>query len=159
VTSEKIIRERRSSDPTCNRLLIYDFEGELFFGASPDFEAELSKIHHQVTDDVKVVVLRLKNARNVDGVCLDLLLEFINRMSARGVTVLLCGVRAATMEVLKNAKLEERLGPQRIFPEGAAMWTSTTEAIGRAYEILGTDICVTCPSRPSEESGPWYSMI
>jgi SulP family sulfate permease len=160
VTPEQIIRERRPDDPLCNRLLIYDFEGELFFGASPDFDAELTKIHNQARKGIKVVVLRLKNARNLDGVCLDLLLDHIDRMAAEGITVLLCGVRSATMVVLQNAGLEEKLGPERIFPERAAVWSSTTEAIAAAYKLLGDDVCGTCPARPrGDDAGPWYSMI
>lgn len=159
VTPENVIRERRATDRPCNRLLIYDFEGEMFFGASPDVEAELTRIKDEVDGGIKVVILRLKNARNLDGVCLDLLDHFIHQMRAGGVTVLLCGVRPAMMQVFTNARLEERLGPERIFREEAAVWSSTTAAIATAYKILGNDICVNCPSRASEEVGPWYSMI
>lgn len=159
VTPEKVIRELLPEDRRCNRLLIYDFEGEMFFGASPDVETELAKIQVQAEDDIQVIVLRVKNARNLDGVCLELLINFIERMNARGVKVLLCGVRAPMMKVFENARLEERLGPKRIFPERAAVWSSTTEAIARAYELLGANVCSTCPQRSSDEVGPWYSMI
>ncbi len=158
-TPEHVIRERRPGDASCNRLLIYNFEGELFFGSAPDFENQLAQIEQQAVNGVKVVVMRLKNARNLDGVCLDLLISFINRLEAQQITVLLCGVRPATMVVLQNAGLHERLGPQQIFPERAADWSSTTAAIACAYEILGEDTCATCPSRPAWDAGPWYSMI
>lgn len=159
VTPEKVIRERRPDDPVCNRLLIYDFEGEMFFGSAPDMESELARIQEHSAAGSRVVVLRVKNARNLDGVCLELLMQFLDRMHAAGVAVLLCGVRAPMMAVFQNAGLEARLGPHTIFPEGVAMWTSTTAAIARAYELLGQDVCEKCPSQASEDLGPWYSMI
>jgi hypothetical protein len=71
-------------------------------------------------------------------------------MAARGTTVILCGVREGILKVLRNVRLEERLGPQRVFPEGPAVWSSTLQAVERAYEILGQDRCDTCPLRREE---------
>src|SRR5213076_2799534 len=41
LTPERVIRERVSSDPPCGRMLLYDLEGELFFGAAPQLESHL----------------------------------------------------------------------------------------------------------------------
>lgn len=41
VTEERIVRERVASDPAAQSVLIYDLEGELFFGAAPDLERHL----------------------------------------------------------------------------------------------------------------------
>ena len=38
VAPERVVRERVPSDPSDPSTLIYDFEGELFFGAAPDLE-------------------------------------------------------------------------------------------------------------------------
>jgi hypothetical protein len=51
------------------------------------------------------------------------------------------------LEVFRNVGWEDRLGPQRIFPEAAALWSSTQDAVRRAYELLDVDKCVTCPNR------------
>jgi SulP family sulfate permease len=147
ITPEQVIREAHHGEETCNRLLLYNVEGELFFGSSPDFEAILDRVHEQAEDGAKVVVLRLKHARNLDGVCLDLLLEAIDRLAAKQVAVLLCGVREEMMTVLTRAGVEERLGPGRIFREKPATWSSTSEAVERAYEIIGADTCTECPMR------------
>ncbi len=66
VTPERVIRERVSSDPRCQRLRIYDFEGELFFGSAPDFEEVLEHIEKESAGGIRVVVLRL-NARAQSG--------------------------------------------------------------------------------------------
>jgi SulP family sulfate permease len=146
VSPDRMIRERKPGDPNCDRLLIYNLEGEFFFGSGPNLEQKLDQIEDRVSDTVQVVVLRLKYARNLDGVCLDILEQFVERLEARHVTVLLCGVRASMVEILRNVRLEERLGGQRIFPEAAALWSSTQDAVRRAYELLDGEHCATCPN-------------
>jgi SulP family sulfate permease len=162
LTPERVIRERKPTDSPCSRILIYNVEGELFFGSGPDLEKELSRIEDELAPESKVVVLRLKYSRNIDGVCLDLLELFIDRMEARGIIVLFCGVRAEMLKVLRNVGLEERLGANRIYPEAAAVWSSTLDAVRRAYEIIGSDRCAHCPiTSPNEltAQGDWYYMI
>jgi SulP family sulfate permease len=162
LTPQRVIRERRSNDAECARIRIYNVEGELFFGSGPDLEKELSRIADDAVPDTRVIVLRLKYSRNIDGVCLDLLELFIDRMEARGITVLFCGVRADMLKVLRNVGLEERLGPNRIFPEAAAVWSSTLDAMRRAYEIVGQNRCDHCPIKSASDlggDGSWYYMI
>jgi SulP family sulfate permease len=161
LTGEGLIRERVPTDPECNRLLIYSVEGELFFGASSELEAELEKLEQRTASGVRVVVLRVKYARNLDGVCLDVLERFVRRLDAVDIEVLICGVRPAMLRVIKNVGWEERLGPGRLFPEGLALWSSTLQAVDRAYEILGQDRCATCPVRSGEPSAvrSWNYMI
>ena len=38
VSSERVIRERLPDDPPCTAMLLYDLEGELFFGAAPELD-------------------------------------------------------------------------------------------------------------------------
>jgi SulP family sulfate permease len=146
LTPQGLVRERTSGDVQCDRLRIYSVEGELFFGSSTELRDELHKIEEQL-GPTRVVLLRLKYARNLDGVCLDVLEDFINRLVARDVTVILCGVRDDMVKVMQNVGLAERLGPQRLFPERAEVWSSTLQAVQQAYEILGDDRCQTCPVR------------
>jgi sulfate permease, SulP family len=161
LTGDGMVRERVPEDPRCSRLLIFSVEGELFFGSSTELAAELERIEERAAGGVRVVLLRLKYARNLDGVCLDVLETFLGKMAARGVTVLLCGVRQELLTVLQNMKWEERLGPRRIFPEGAAIWSSTLQAIDHAYEILGPDRCPTCPLQSANPAAArsWNYMI
>ncbi len=156
---EGMIRDRDAKDPQCNRLLLFNIEGELFFGSSTELKDELEKIEPRIAAGVKVVLLRLKNARNLDGVCLDVLEEFAEKASRLGATVLFCGVREGMMKVLENVGLSERLGPQRVFPEGAVVWSSTLQAIKRAYELLEADRCSTCPIKNEGAIRNWNYMI
>src|SRR4029077_19981150 len=86
LTPERVVRERVSTDPICNRIRIYSLEGELFFGAAPELEEHLRTIGETARLGVRAIVLRLKRARNADAVCLTLLDRFISRMQAARVT-------------------------------------------------------------------------
>src|SRR3984885_13269185 len=44
VTPERVVRERQPDDPRSSSLLIYDLEGELFFGAAPELDHYLDQI-------------------------------------------------------------------------------------------------------------------
>jgi SulP family sulfate permease len=161
VTPERVLRERGPDDPPCNRLLIFALEGELFFGAAPDLEKHLAAIEKRAEASVRVVVLRLKRVRNPDAVCLGLLDDFLKRLEARGVTVLLCGVRRDLGKVLQTTGLAARLGPQRIFHEAVGPESSTLDAVRHAYELLAADVCNGCPRRGETPQGKenWYYMI
>jgi sulfate permease, SulP family len=161
LTPERVVRERVPADPPCGRMLLYNLEGELFFGSAPALEEHLSTIDRRAGNGIKVIVLRMKRVRNPDAVCLRLLDNFALRIQARKITLLLCGVRRDLARTLRSTGLEQRLGPQCIFREMPSVWSSTLDAIRHAYKLLGDDLCPTCPRRNEMASGQetWYYMI
>jgi SulP family sulfate permease len=161
LTPERVVRERVSVEPTCDRMLVYNLEGELFFGSAPALEEHLATIERQASDSCRVIVLRMKRVRNPDGVCLGLLDRFIQRMQMRRITVLLCGVRHDLARTFRSTGIEARLGPERIFREAPSVWSSTLEAIRHGYDLLGNDLCATCPRAQEKANGKegWYYMI
>ncbi len=160
---ERVVRERISTDPVCNRIRIYSLEGELFFGAAPELEEHLNSILETAKSGVRVVVLRLKRARNADAVCLNVMDRFITRMQAAQVTVLLCGLRPDLVKVIDSSGLLRRLGSDHVFlfEETGAIWSSTLDAVRFAYEVVGNDVCEQCPRHAEslDEKGGWYFMI
>jgi SulP family sulfate permease len=161
LSPERVVRERVPTDPPCGRMLLYNLEGELFFGSAPVLEEHLSTIDRRARDGIRVIVLRMKRVRNPDAVCLRLLDDFVMRMQDRSVTVLLCGVRRDLARILHSAGLDAKLGPERIFCETPSVWSSTLDAIRHGYDLLGNDLCATCPRRNEAADGkePWYYMI
>jgi SulP family sulfate permease len=161
LTPERVVRERVPADPPCGRMLLYNLEGELFFGSAPELEEHLSTIDRRADQGIKVIVVRMKRVRNPDAVCLGILDDFLQRMEARAITVLLCGVRRDLARTLRSTGLEARLGPERIFRETASVWSSTLDAIRHGYGLLGNDLCATCPRRNEMANGKegWYYMI
>jgi len=146
VTSEGGIHERIEEDQVCGRILIFGLEGEMFFGASVSLDEHLDEIEARVLPETKVVVLRVKRARNPDAVGIALLEGFMDRMRARGVEVVLCGVRRELYAVMERCGLAAKLRPKQVFLEQAVRQTSTLLAVRHAYELV-TDPCPTCPRR------------
>ena len=161
LTPEQVIRERVPEDPVCERMRLYNLEGELFFGAAPELEAHCEAIEEQAGALVRVVVLRVKRARNPDAVCLEIFDHFIQRMHARGVAVLLCGVRAEFAAVLRNSGLEARLGADCVFQETGTVWSATLQAVRHAYALLDGKYCAGCPRQHDSqgETGELSYMI
>ncbi|HET6323708.1 MAG TPA: SulP family inorganic anion transporter [Planctomycetaceae bacterium] len=160
---ERVVRERITSDPQCGRIRIFSLEGEFFFGAAPELEDHFDRIAALTREGIRVVVLRVKRARNPDPVCLAVLERFIERMDKLGATVLLCGIRPDFMRIIEAGGLVRRLGPERVFTfqETGAVWSSTLEAIRFAYEVLKGDVCAICPRYAESLEGKegWYYMI
>jgi sulfate permease, SulP family len=163
LTPERVVRERTRGLSPCGRMLIFNVEGELFFGASASWERQLGDIWLRARDDpgVRILILRLKRVRNPDAVCLQILESFIQKMEARQVTVLLCGVRPDMAKTLQTTGILYRLGHERVFLESPHVWSSTLDAVRYAYDLLKGDICATCPRRSPEEASreTWYYMI
>jgi SulP family sulfate permease len=157
---ERAVRERQPGDPPCGRLVILSFEGNLFFGAAPELAEHLAELTRRARDGVRVIVLRLKRVRNPDMVCLEHLQRFLKDMQAAKVTVLLCGVREDFAEALHNLGFYRWLPEDCVFQEGVTVESSTLKAVRRAYELLGQELCPTCPRRQDTPGDrEWYYMI
>jgi sulfate permease, SulP family len=160
IGADRVIRDRHPSDICCTRMVLLDLEGEFFFGAAPELERYFDDLRGRV--DLKVIVLRVKRTRNPDIVCMELLHQFIVEMQAKGLTVLLCGVRPAFAQVMRNLQFEGFLPADRVFPEDPArLGSATLAAVRHAYDLLGGDMCGHCPRRtpPEPSDGTFYYQI
>jgi SulP family sulfate permease len=145
VIGRRGVQERLPGDPACEQILVFGLEGELFFGATAALEEHFARIEERVTPRTAVVVLRLKRARNPDAVGLTQLEQFVERMHARSVTVLLCGVRPDLARRLDRSGLSAKLGND-LFLEQPVRLTSTALAMRRAYQLIPGP-CEICPHR------------
>jgi SulP family sulfate permease len=135
VTPEGVVRERLAGDPVDPVTVIYDLEGEFFFGAAPEldryFDALRARIH---TDGIEFVILRLKRVRDPDAVCIERLEQFLHEENAKDrngkpVTILLAGVRPDTLKVLTNVGFEAWFPPDQVFPEESEEYSATLKAV------------------------------
>jgi SulP family sulfate permease len=131
--------ERVGEAPRCGRLLLYSLEGELFFGAAPELEEHFARIERGVRKETRAVVLFLRRARNPDAAFLGLLQGLHGRLRARGIVLLLSGVRADLVHGLESTGLLARLGRPQVVCGGAGPEESPPAAVRRAWEILGLD--------------------
>ncbi|WP_233432050.1 SulP family inorganic anion transporter [Mycobacterium saskatchewanense] len=137
VTPERVVRERIAGDPADASIVIYDLEGELFFGAAPELDRYLLEIRKRIqADQIKYVVLRLKRVRHPDVVCIERIEHFLRDETARGVTVLLAGVRPDTLGVLTNVGFGKWFPEGHVFPEEDEEFSATLKAVRHAHNAL-----------------------
>ncbi|ORW30053.1 sulfate transporter [Mycobacterium paraense] len=140
VTPERVVRERVAGDPVDPSTIIYDLEGELFFGAAPELDRYLDALRDRVKrDGISFVVLRLKRVRHPDAVVVERIEQFLREETARGVTVLLAGVQPDMWTVLKNVGLEKWFSGEHVFPEEDEEFSATLKAVRYAHAQLGID--------------------
>ena len=161
VAPEGIVRERLPSDPKCTALLIYDIEGELFFGAAPEVDRHFDKLRRRLGDGIRVLVLRVKRTRNPDMVFMERLQHFLQDMEKLGVTVLLCGVRADFDQGLKNLRFYDWLPSDRVFLEEEKDYSATLKAVRHSYSLIEHHFCDHCAQqgRAKQDEETFYYMI
>jgi len=138
VSPERVVREKLPSDPLCTAFILYDLEGELFFGAAPELDryfAEIERRSH--AQGIRYVVLRLKRVRNPDVVCLERFEHFLRDAEKAGITVLLAGVRADFLLGIKRLRFAQWYPLDRVFPEADEEDSATLAAVRSVYRSLG----------------------
>ncbi len=132
-----LVHERLPDDEIETRVLVFGLEGELFFGSNTAFERHLDQVIDRIQPNTKFVILRVKRLHNPDAVGLHQLVDAVTVIRARGVEVLLCGVRTELHEALERTGMLDKLGRETLFLEQQVRLTSTLQAVQFAYEKLG----------------------
>jgi SulP family sulfate permease len=160
VSEEAVVRERVASDPECTGMLIFDFEGDLFFGAAPELDNYFAAVEKRAQQaGIRCVVLRVKGTSNPDMVCMERFQHFIADMQRHGVFVLLCGVRPEFARVMKNMRFEEYLPKSHVFLEEPKLFSSTLKAVRHGYKLASELSCPHCARiQASEETYLYYLL-
>jgi SulP family sulfate permease len=132
---EDHVRERLEEDAPPIEVLVFGLEGELFFGSSVSLEHHLETIERRATRQTRVIVMRMKRVRNPDAVGLAALAGLVERLQARGIHVIFCGVRAELRSSLERSGLLKQLHTDHVFLERPVRQTSTQEAMRFARKL------------------------
>jgi len=146
-TPENGLREHTPGQASCDRLLIYNLEGELSFGAEPELKDYFVAIERAARGDVRAVILALERARNPDAAFLNLLQTLDKGLRRRNVTLLLCGVGSDLGKALAGTGVGTQIGLRWIFGDRPSHDASRQDAIRAAYGLLGGSLCSSCPRR------------
>jgi SulP family sulfate permease len=115
---------------------IVHVEGELFFGAADLFRDQMRRICED--PNLKIVVLKMRNAHHMDASGVMALEELIRYMNELGRYLILSEAKSDLIRVLKNAKLYDYIEARNIFEDEPHNPTlSTAKALKRAKERLG----------------------
>ncbi|MFM8408957.1 MAG: sodium-independent anion transporter [Alphaproteobacteria bacterium] len=118
----------------------------MYFGAGVSLENHLDSIADRIEPWTRILLLRLKRARNPDAVGIALLDHFVDRMQARSVEVVPCGVREGMYSAMETSGLADKIGRANIFREQPVRETSTLMALRHARERMG-ESCPRCGGR------------
>jgi len=113
-------------------------EGDLFFGSSDIF---LDQARRMAEDDVRVIIIRLRNAHNLDASCAMAIEELYRMTREKGRYLLISGAHPEVIEVFRNSGLLEEIGGDNVFgddPDNPTM--STCMALKRAQDLAGKDL-------------------
>lgn len=146
-SDEGELREKSLKDARPNpSISIVHVEGDLFFGAADMFR---NQVEHAVQDpNLKVIILRMRNARLLDATSAMALEDFIKHTRERGIFVLISGVARPLYKVLKDSGILETIqqgadrkeGESNLFvqfPSNPNL--STRDALRRAQQLLGQE--------------------
>lgn len=120
-----------------SEISIIHVEGELFFGAADVFQTQVRQLLED--DDIKVFILRLKNARHLDATTVMALLELHASLTRQGRHLLISGISADVARVLRNSGALRQLGEENVFSAEANLTMSTKRALERAKALLPTE--------------------
>ncbi|RYD66720.1 MAG: SulP family inorganic anion transporter [Verrucomicrobiaceae bacterium] len=123
---------------------IVHVEGDLFFGAAELFRTQIQR--SAADESLKIMILRLKNARHLDATSVLALEDLVKFMRANGRHLLVSGATREVYRVLKNSGVlatvqegaDRKAGESNIFlnkPSNPNI--STRDALKRAQQLLG----------------------
>ncbi len=125
------------------QISIVHVEGDLFFGAADLFRKQVSRIAEDAS--LAVVILRMRNARNLDATSVCALEELIRFTREKGRHIIISGASREVYRILRKSGvlnvLQENCGKGEsnlylIEPRNPNM--STRKALLRAQQLLGT---------------------
>ena len=115
---------------------IVHVEGELFFGAADLFQEQMRRIYED--PQLKIVILKMRNAHNMDASSVMALEELVRHMNKLGRYLILSEVKERLFNVLKKSGVAEYIEHRNIFLDDASNPTlSTAKALKRARFHLG----------------------
>jgi len=160
---EGVVRERLTSDTQCTAVVVWDFEGEFFFGAAPELDRYFDALKQRVQlFGSRYVVLRFKRVRNPDVVCIERLEHFLRETQQGGLTVLLAGLRPEFLTAIDNLRFTDWYPAAYFFAEEDERYSATLRAVRHAYALLGDEnSCQHCAgqSRLDRKVGNLYYLV
>lgn len=114
---------------------IVHVEGDLFFGAADLFQEGVRRLAED--PNIKVFILRMKNARHLDATTVMALGQLIDFLHSQDRHLLISGVHGDVAAVLKRSGLADKIGPDNLFPAEENATLATKKALQRAQALIG----------------------
>lgn len=128
------LAERHDSSREHPQIAIIHVEGELFFGAADLFQTHVRQQAER--ENLRVVILRLKNARHLDATTVFALRGLLDYFRQSDRHLLISGVHGGVLQVLQRSGLLAVVGRENVFPAELNPNLATRKALQRAHALL-----------------------
>lgn len=108
------LHQLEEDDHHAKAIRLIKVEGELFFGAADLFQSTLRTM---TADDksTKVIILQLKNARDIDATTCFALKQLHDNLQSTGMHLIACGMTKQVWEVFHSSGLVQQIGQDNLF--------------------------------------------
>ena len=129
---------------SCAAIRILNLSGPLFFAVAGELESALERFLQD--PHLRVLILRLRQAQDVDVTTASILEATAKRLRSDGKTLILLGLRPPTSALLEQTRIAEQVGRENLFSAQAGWFTAMEFALRQALAITGEHSCGThCP--------------
>jgi SulP family sulfate permease len=115
------------------RVAVIDVNGEAFFGAADQIQQRIRNLCEE-SDDLRVVILRMRNVTNFDITGATVLKTIARDLRSSDRTLILCGTTPGIRDVLEEAGVTEEIGEDKILVAQKNLLESTVAALKRAQD-------------------------
>ncbi len=131
---------------------VINVQGELFFGAADLFQTTLKSIAED-DNSTQVIILRLKNARDIDATACLTLQQLNDYIKGSGRYLLACGLTYQSWRVLCNSGIVEQMGKENLFIlDEKNPHQSLQKAILRAKDLIEQHHALAAAKTPVVET-------
>jgi SulP family sulfate permease len=112
-----------------SKILLYEINGPLFFGAANTFVDAMSEIR----DDSEIIIFKMKDVPNMDATAFNVLKTIDKKCKEKGIMILFSEVNKQPMKVMISTGFVSKIGEECFFE-------STEGAIKAAFEIINEQV-------------------
>jgi sulfate permease, SulP family len=136
--------EARSAGRSCAAIRILNLSGPLFFAVAGELESALERFFQDPR--LRVLILRLRQARDVDVTTASIFEAAAQELKSEGKTLILLGLRPQTIALLEQTGIAGRMGRENLFTAQSGWFTAMESALRRALALTGEHSCgAHCP--------------
>ncbi len=130
----RFLEARPDSRTGSSAIVLLQLEGSLYFGAADELQTYLRQLACQ---GPKVIILRMKRAHHLDMTVAEGLAQLARDLRARGVSLVLCGLRPEVVGLLERTGLSEAIGAENLFLTDRNIFGSVHRALERGRQLAG----------------------
>lgn len=131
------------------RIALVDVNGEVFFGSAERIRTRVRNLLEE-SEELDVVILRMKNALNLDSSSMVVFKELVEELRHWDKTLIFSGITPKIREVMVESGVAELVGEDKILIAQNDLLESTRQAVDRAKNHID-DVLEGSASRTDED--------